>query len=83
MAVYSLFVLLLPVFHHCQKYNVKKHRIMRSRYSDWLGAGPPVFDSLRGQDFSLHSVQTGFGAHPASCPVVTGGFLTGGNAAGS
>jgi hypothetical protein len=37
-----------------------------------------------GDDFSLlHSVQTGFGAHPASYTIGTGGSFSGGKAAGA
>jgi hypothetical protein len=34
------------------------------------------------QDFSLHSIQTGSGAHPASYLMATGGSYPGGKAAG-
>jgi hypothetical protein len=44
----------------------------------------PEFDSRQGQDFSLlHSVQTGSGAHTASCTMGTGGSFPGGKAAGA
>jgi hypothetical protein len=33
--------------------------------------------------FLLHVVQTGFGAHPASYPMDTGGFSSGGKSAGA
>jgi hypothetical protein len=49
-----------------------------------LQAEQPVFDSRQGRVFSLrHSVQTGSGARPASCPNgYRGGSSTGGKAAG-
>jgi hypothetical protein len=38
-----------------------------------IRAGRPGFDSRQGQDFSLlHSVHTGYGAHPAFYPMGTG-----------
>jgi hypothetical protein len=41
-------------------------------------------ESRQDQEFSLlYSVQTGSGAHPASCPLGTGGFLPGSKAAGA
>jgi hypothetical protein len=53
---------------------------------DWLRAGQPRGRSLspgRGQEFSLlHVVQTGFGVHPTSYPMGTGGSFPGGKAAG-
>jgi hypothetical protein len=56
-----------------------------SRYSDGLRAGrPKEFESRQGQDFSsLHSVQTGSGARPASYPTGIGGSFPGGKAAGA
>jgi hypothetical protein len=39
------------------------------RYSDWLRAGRPGFDSRQGQDFYFYSGHTGSGAHPASYPM--------------
>jgi hypothetical protein len=40
------------------------------RIATRLRAARPWFDSQRGpRDFSLHVVQTGFGAHPASYPM--------------
>jgi hypothetical protein len=55
------------------------------QYGDWLWAG-----WLRGQSWSpgraknfLHIVQPGSGAHPASCPVGTGGSFPSGKAAGA
>jgi hypothetical protein len=54
----------------------------RSRYSDGLCAGWPVFDSRQGHDFSLlHNVQTGSGTHPASYPIGTVCSFSGGKAA--
>jgi hypothetical protein len=54
-----------------------------SRYSDRIPAGRPGFDSRQEQDFSmLHRVQTGSGAHPASCTVGTGGSFPRGKATG-
>jgi hypothetical protein len=42
------------------------------------------FESRKGNEFSSnHVVQTGSGAHPASYPMVTGSFLSGGKAAGA
>jgi len=41
-----------------------------SRYSDWLRAGRSGIESRWGRDFS--PVQTGPGAHPASCKMGTG-----------
>jgi hypothetical protein len=46
------------------------------RYSDYATGW------TTGVRFSLHSVQTGFVAHPASYPMVTGGSVPGGKAAG-
>ena len=43
-----------------------------SRYSDWLRAGRSGIESRWGRDFS--PVQTGPGAHPASCKMGTGSF---------
>jgi hypothetical protein len=53
-------------------------------YSDGLWAGQVMFDSRQRQDFSLlHSIQTGFGAHPALYPMGTGGDFPWGKAAGA
>jgi hypothetical protein len=41
------------------------------------------FEARWGQEFSLHVVQTGSGAHPASYPVRTGDSFPGGKAAGA
>jgi hypothetical protein len=47
-------------------------------YNYGLRAGRPGFDSRHGQKFSLlYSFQIGSGAHPASCPVGTGGCFPG------
>jgi hypothetical protein len=55
-----------------------------SRYSDWLRAGRPVFESRQEHDFSrLRSVQTGSGVHPASYATHTGGDFPSGEAAGA
>ena len=43
-----------------------------SRYSDWLRAGRSGIESRWGRDFP--PVQTGPGAHPASCKMGTGSF---------
>jgi len=43
-----------------------------SRYSDWLRAGRSGIESQWGRDFP--PVQTGPGAHPASCTIGTGSF---------
>jgi hypothetical protein len=44
----------------------------------------PEFDSAHGQDFSLlHSVQTGSGAHPASCSEGTEDNFLWGKAVGT
>jgi len=43
-----------------------------SRYSDWLRAGRSGIESRWGRDFL--PVQTGPGAHPASCTMGTGSF---------
>jgi hypothetical protein len=43
-----------------------------SRYSDWLRAGRSGFESRWERDFP--PVQTGPGAHPASCKMCTGSF---------
>jgi hypothetical protein len=48
-----------------------------SRYSDGLRHGRPGFDSLTGQDFSLHTAQTGSGAHVASYPMGKGALFPG------
>jgi hypothetical protein len=49
----------------------------------WTAEGSEL-ESQKGQDFSpLHVVQTRSGAHPASCPVGTGGSFSGGKAAGA
>ena len=45
---------------------------LSSRYSDWLWAGRSGIESRWGRDFS--PVQTGPGAHPASCKMGTGVF---------
>jgi hypothetical protein len=56
-----------------------------SRYSDLLRAGRPRGRSSSpdgGQKFSLlHVVQTGFGVHPTSYPMGTGGSFPVGKAA--
>jgi hypothetical protein len=50
-------------------------------YIDGQQAGWRGFDSRQGQDFSLFcSVQNGSGAHPASYPISSGGFFSGGKA---
>jgi hypothetical protein len=47
------------------------------------GYGLDEFESRWRQEFSrLHVVQTGFGAHPASYPMGTGGSFLGGKATG-
>jgi hypothetical protein len=53
-----------------------------SLYSVWLQTGRPGFDPLtEAEDFSSNlCVQTGSGAHPASCTVGTVGSLSGGKA---
>ena len=43
-----------------------------SRHSDWLRAGRSGIESRWGRDFP--PVQTGPGAHPASCKMGTGSF---------
>jgi hypothetical protein len=44
-----------------------------SRYSDWLRAGQSGYRISVGTRFFAH-VQTGPGAHPASCTMGTGSF---------
>jgi hypothetical protein len=44
-----------------------------SRYSDWLRAGRPGDRIPVGARFFAH-IQTGPGAHPASCTMGTGSF---------
>jgi hypothetical protein len=53
-----------------------------SQYSVWLRAGRPRFDPLqRGKDFSsILCIQTGSGAHPASCTMGTGSPFPGAKA---
>jgi hypothetical protein len=47
-------------------------------------AGRPELDSRQEQDVSLlHIVQTASGAHPASCPMSTGGSFSGGKTVGA
>jgi len=46
--------------------------VLLSRYSDWLWAGRSGIESWWGRDFS--PVQTGPGAHPASCTMGNGSF---------
>jgi hypothetical protein len=49
--------------------------------TSWTTEGSE-FESWYGQEFSvLHVVHNGFGAHPASYPVGTGGCVPGGKAA--
>ena len=48
--------------------------VWRSRYSDWLRAGRSGDRIQVGARFSA-PVQTGPGAHPASCTIGTGSFL--------
>jgi hypothetical protein len=49
-----------------------------------LDDGWVEFESQYGQEFSLlHIVQTRSGAHPASCPMGTGGSFPGCKAAGA
>ena len=43
-----------------------------SRYSEWLRAGRAGIESRWGRD--IPPVQTGPGAHPASCTMGTGSF---------
>jgi hypothetical protein len=53
----------------------------RSRYSDWLRAGLQRGRSSspgRVKNSLLHAVETGSGGHPASYPMGTGSFLSGG-----
>jgi hypothetical protein len=53
-----------------------------SLYSVWLRTGRPGFDPpTDAEDFSSNlCVQTGSGAHPASCTMGTGGSFPGGKA---
>jgi hypothetical protein len=58
-----------------------------TNFVHWLrhGMGDKHLDYWRGQwrDFPLHhQVQSGSGAHPASCPMGTGGSFLGGKATG-
>jgi hypothetical protein len=63
--------------------------LMKSRVSavDWLRSSmtkESEFESQWGQGFLLlHVVQTGYGAHPASYPMGTGGSFPRGKAAGA
>jgi hypothetical protein len=41
------------------------------------------FKYRKGQEFSLHVVETGYGAHPASYPMGTRGYFPGGKATGA
>jgi hypothetical protein len=51
--------------------------------SDGMEATWPMFGFCYGQDiFLLHSIQTGSGASPASCPSDTGSALLGNKVAG-
>jgi hypothetical protein len=63
---------------HISIYSYKIHQVtnryVRIEIAQPVGAlfGQPRFDSRQGKDFSfLHSIHTGCGAHPASCPVGT------------
>jgi hypothetical protein len=49
---------------------------------DDRGSGVRLPAEARNVSLHLH-VQTGSGAHPASCPVGTGGCFSGGKAAGA
>jgi hypothetical protein len=51
-------------------------------YSDGLRAGRPGFDFWQGEGSLLHTVQTGSGARPASCPMGTWCDFLGCKAAG-
>ena len=51
---------------------VIKIKCKPGRYSDWLGSGRSGIESRWSRDFP--PVQTGPGAHPASCKMSTGSF---------
>jgi len=65
MLIKVLYIYLTPSFHQWTG--------QRSRYSDWLQAGRSGDQILVGARFSA-PVQTGPGAHPASCTMGTGSF---------
>jgi hypothetical protein len=52
--------------------------LITRQYSHGLQAGRPGFDSRKGQEILLHSVQTDSGAHPASYSMGTEGSFPGG-----
>jgi hypothetical protein len=73
---------------HLQMYSLSNSTNGFSRYGEKPGCGLDDRGSVSGRcyvgSFSLDlRVQTGSGAHPASCPVGTRGSYPGGKAAGS
>jgi hypothetical protein len=58
----------VPILSRINLVHTKQSSLSKIRTMEEL-----VFDSRQGQKTFLCSVQTGSGAHPASCPVGTGG----------
>jgi hypothetical protein len=68
------------VCHEYDASSVLNKFVQLSQYTVWTtGIRSPAGE----EKFSLHRVQTGSGAHPASYPVGTGTCFTGGKAAGA
>jgi hypothetical protein len=53
--------------------NRQVQHVVAQSVSDWLGLAGPENESRWGARFFVH-IQTGPGAHPASCTVGTGSF---------
>jgi hypothetical protein len=71
--------------HSCCKQGPMVTFVCGTKYRDWLWDGQMTgLNSSPGSDqIPLHSVHTGSGNHPDSCPMGTGGSFLGDKAAGA